>query len=48
MLRVETLSIDKIISDANKKFNGVDIEYAEIRQLEIDNKWIVLSKILLV
>ena len=44
ILRVETVSIDKIISDANRDINGADIEYARIRQHDIDDDWIIPSE----
>ena len=44
ILRVEAISIDKIISNANKEINGANIEYARIRQLEINNDWIIPSE----
>lgn len=44
ILRVETITIDQMVSDMDRDFNGTEKEYARIRQFDIDNDWIIPSE----
>ena len=42
--KLETISIERLVFDMNREANGTEIEYARIRQLEIDNDLIIPSE----